>query len=171
MKPIIQFATELASRIHKGQKRNNGSDYTEGHLIPVRDIVHQRFYPTIDINTPVVDKNTVTICGAVLHDGPEDTDFVERDIVQEFITAGYFPNEVHYLAKHLYYILVSLNKHNWGSYVRFIDHIDTTIYAKQVKIADLIHNLSDLKAGSLRDKYQLSLRILQNRITDDILSI
>ena len=36
--------------------------------------------------------------------------------------------------------------------------------AIRVKLADLEHNLSDLKKGSLRDKYQLTQHILEEEL-------
>ena len=49
----------------------------------------------------------------------------------------------------------------YDRYVRFIRENE---YSRIVKIADLKHNMSDLKKGNLLAKYELTLAVLEYRI-------
>jgi len=55
-----------------------------------------------------------------------------------------------------------LNKNNYSSYLEFTLAAKENYYARLVKIADIIHNLSDLTKGSMKEKYELALYILNN---------
>ena len=49
------------------------------------------------------------------------------------------------------------------NYKDYILQIKEDEIATKVKLADLRHNLSDLKNGSMRDKYLLALHILKEK--------
>lgn len=66
-----------------------------------------------------------------LHDVLEDTDVTAQDLLDRGIPE--------------HYILA----------------VKDDLYAREVKIADIKHNLSDLKAGSMKQKYELALYILE----------
>ena len=59
--------------------------------------------------------------------------------------------------------LYSLDKNNYENYRDFTLAARSYVWARIVKIADITHNLSDLKKkGSMKDKYLLALHILEN---------
>jgi len=58
--------------------------------------------------------------------------------------------------------LHNLNKNNYDNYRDFVITARSYNISRIVKIADIKHNLSDLKKGSLKDKYLLALHILEN---------
>ncbi len=152
MKPITQFALELATEYHKGQKRKDGKDYIT-HPIAVAEILEARHM------TPNSFANELILVAGLAHDISEDCNVTEEEIVNKFIEAGYFSAASH-PAHSIYSMLIALNKNRFDSYGEYITNLIDKSYAKKVKIADLTHNLSDLKPGSLRDKYELALYIL-----------
>ncbi len=171
MKPILEFALEIATEAHKGQKRRDGKDYIT-HPIEVVSILESRYM------TQNVEKNYCILCAGALHDVEEDQGIAAQDIVDKFRVAGYFefasPQYVNLLET-----LKLLNKNNYGSYFEYIKALILTDFEKQtlpnhalmktdvarrVKLADLTHNLSDLKPGSLRDKYELAKYILEKSL-------
>ncbi len=166
MKPITQFALELATEYHKGQKRKDGKDYIT-HPIAVAGIAESLYM------TQSAEKNILIIVAAFLHDCEEDCNVASKDIANRFVFDGYFGNgSLTY--DRLIHTLKLLNKDNYSSYANYIqgmvmpnsdaafheDYLWRVDVARRVKIADLTHNLSDLKPGSLRDKYELALYIL-----------
>ena len=153
MKPITQFALELATEYHKGQKRRDGKDYIT-HPIAVAELVKQNY--SLDKNSLFYD---MTVCAAYLHDSEEDCNITAREIVSKFLEVGYYSIED---TREVIFrnTLESLNKNNFATYTEYIKNIASTQLAREVKIADQTHNLSDLKPGSLRDKYELALYIL-----------
>ena len=167
-KPILQFALELATEAHKGQKRKDGKDYIT-HPIEVGNIIKRSVTNSPDIYDidaiyTIEDHGALRIILAYLHDGAEDNKaFTEEYIVDKFIQAGYI-KKYSELANEFYTNLFALNKDNFGSYKDYICNLrsETLWQAKSVKLADIEHNLSDLKPGSLRDKYELAQFILLN---------
>ena len=57
-----------------------------------------------------------------------------------------------------------LSKKSGESYKDFILRVCENKDAMQVKMADIKHNLSDLKKGSMKDKYELSLWIIEKHL-------
>jgi (p)ppGpp synthase/HD superfamily hydrolase len=60
--------------------------------------------------------------------------------------------------------LQRMNKHNFPTYLEFILASMENLLSYFAKEGDLTHNVSDLGKGSLREKYVLSLHIIQNKI-------
>lgn len=56
--------------------------------------------------------------------------------------------------------LLLLTRREDEAYDEFIVRAMSNPATRAVKIADIRHNLSDLKPGSLRDKYRLALRLM-----------
>ena len=95
-----------------------------------------------------------TIC-ALLHDVVEDTEYTFNDI----LNMG-FPQEV-------IDVLMLLTHEEGVPYMEYVEKISVNPIAKQVKLADLIHNsdltrlnIIDEKALARVDKYQKAINIL-----------
>ena len=134
MKEKMNFenALILATKYHKGQKRWGGEPYIT-HPIAVAGK-----FKSEDIKIV-----------AILHDMIEDTEMT----ISRLYVLGY-PQKIVYP--------ISLLTHKKPqSYLNYILKIKTNIIARNVKIEDIKHNLSDLKDGSMKDKYQLALHILE----------
>lgn len=130
---LINLAKEIATEAHKEQKR------------------WDKITPYI-IHPETVARNCITpdcIVAAWLHDVIEDTDLTYDDL------------EAKGIPRRITQIIAYLTKIRDESYAEYIFNIKTDPAATEVKIADLKHNLSDLKKGSMRDKYELALRILE----------
>jgi len=131
MIPTFDDALKLAIKCHKNQKRWNGDNYII-HPIAVAE--------TLTGNAKIV---------AILHDVIEDTDMT----IKKLKALGY-PEDI---TRSL-----SILTHNPNvSYLQYILLIKYNKIAIKVKIKDIEHNLSDLKDGCRRDKYQLALQILK----------
>jgi len=85
---------------------------------------------------------------AWLHDTLEDTQVTEADLKE-------FPMEVIFGVK-------CLTRKPSENYLDMILRVKASDFVIPVKIADLKHNLLNLKEGSLRDKYLLALYILEH---------
>lgn len=134
-------AVDIARRAHKGQTRWNGSDYFENHCVPVSEM--------LDDYTKVII--------AVLHDVKEDCDPTYWDEIvaamPDFIVAP----------------LALLCHDKAESYAVYIQRVALHPDAIHVKLADLTHNLSDLKSDSAaskqrRDKYLLAKLYLMEKL-------
>jgi (p)ppGpp synthase/HD superfamily hydrolase len=141
MKKEIEFAESLAKEYHKGQKRFDGSDYIT-HLQGVVNLVDK--------------KHNGIVIVAWLHDILEDTPMTADKLAELGIR------------KDLIDSIVAITKKEDETYLDYILRCSKNLFAKEVKIADLKHNLSNLKKGSMRDKYILALYILENRTSNNI---
>jgi len=131
----LKLAEEISKEYHKGQKRLDGSDYFL-HLQGVADLM-----PEEAIGLKIV---------AWLHDILEDTPMIKEKLLKLGFDEGLIKS------------VVVITREKGGNYLNYILRCSKDEIAREVKIADLTHNLSNLKKGSLRDKYLLSLYILEN---------
>ncbi len=168
MKPILEFALDIAREAHKGQKRRDGKAYIT-HPIAVVRILEENYMT----QNPL--KNTLILCAGYLHDLAEDCNITEQDIADNLVFNGGFA----YMSEdyvNLIAVLKLLNKNHYQSYAQYIQGFiasdldkkcmnDNFLMrydvARRVKLADLTHNVSDLKPGSQRDKYELAKYILE----------
>ena len=134
MKDFIQ-CLEIAKEAHKGQTRWNGESY----------IIHPLF-----VATQFTDERLK--CIAILHDVIEDTNCDKEMLYAKGVRGD------------IVAIVDVLSRRTGESYKDFILRICEVKSAIMVKIEDLKHNLSDLKAGSMRDKYELALFILETHL-------
>jgi len=128
-----EIAKQIATKAHKGQKRWDGKPY-----ITHPEAVASNF------------DDEVLKSIAWLHDVVEDT-----DIDLTTLACKNFPG-------YIIYAIDKLTRKKDETYLDFILRVKTDENATAVKIADINHNLSDLKEGSLKDKYRLALYILEN---------
>ena len=151
-------ALEFATKAHEGQFRNNSRLPYITHPIAVAEIGEKLsksitfgewdLYNCIFINDhqDFFDRLYV-VC--ILHDTVEDCDITLKDVYQEF---GSEVEEAVY----------NLTKRKGENYLEAILRAKSNIYSRITKISDNIHNMSDLKEGTLKDKYRLSKYILEN---------
>ena len=130
----IKTIKRIAIEAHRGQKRWNGDNY----------ITHP-----IRISETMTDD--ITKAAALLHDVLEDTNINIQDLLDRGVS-----NEVVDIVK-------ILTKAKNQRYVIYIDAIKQNKHATIVKIGDLKDNLSDVKSGSMKDKYELALYILERQ--------
>ena len=169
MKPILEFALEIATEAHKGQKRKDGQGYIT-HPIAVYEIL-KKSYPAESVNfleqMTIIDEKTyakhdcLMLIAALWHDIAEDTSICEESLVDKLVDDRYI-HKYSYTSVNLQTILKTLNKNYYGSYLEYILEVSAINGAREVKLADLQHNLSDLKPGSLRDKYMMAKYMLEN---------
>lgn len=125
----IALAKEIATRAHAGQKRWGGEPYIT-HPDNVAHYVKQFRDEYIIV--------------AWLHDVVEDTtvtlDDLRKDFSDEVVNA-----------------VDAITKRDYETYARYIERVAENDIAREVKIADIKHNLQSLKKGSMKDKYVLAL--------------
>ena len=127
----LKIAEQIAREVHRKQKRSDGKDYIT-HPKAVADSLG-------DIECKIV---------AWLHDVIEDTDISLKDLLEKGIP------------QNLVDVINCLSRRTGENYKDYILQISKNKIATKVKIADLRHNLSNLKNGSMKDKYLLALHIL-----------
>jgi (p)ppGpp synthase/HD superfamily hydrolase len=138
---MIERAKELAERVHAKQTRWDGSPYIE----------HPRRVAESVMNSGYMDE---IIAIGWMHDAIEDAD--DSDVIRSEIKAN-FNNEV-------YSALIALTHNKSDTYAQYIKVVGTNVHAICVKIADLKDNLSDLKDGQRKQKYELALMYLEEKL-------
>lgn len=153
IKDIKFRALEFASKAHSGQTRKySGLPYIN-HPIAVASIAAETFRGECndDAYSGILDDADTIFVVALLHDTIEDcADVTFGKIEDEFGTE---------IATHVR----ALTKVEGENYLDGILRARRNAITKAVKIADLIHNMSDLPPGTQRDKYDMALYILQSR--------
>ena len=150
---IIQKAIFFAQNTHQGQKRKDGKEYFT-HVAAVADIVTMDWFRLIPREAQDVwnQYKDHVIAAAYLHDTIEDCGVTRQQLINEgfsVMTAE---------------IVESLSRKTDETYFDFIMRIRGSgafaVGIAAVKLADLEHNMSDLKEGSLKDKYRFAQYIL-----------
>ena len=125
-------ALELATKYHEGQKRlKSGLDYII-HPIAVADKFNNENYKIV----------------SVLHDVVEDTEMTIEGLI-DLGFKGYIVNAIDLLTKK-----------KDQNYLQYLMRLKENEMARDVKVEDIKHNLSDLERGNMKDKYLLALYIL-----------
>lgn len=173
MNDIVEHFDSLAELWHrtrtkdgKPQCRWDGSPYIE-HPRAVARIAIERYerYLALKSNSnKIISPDLMMPWFAPLlkvvaknHDILEDTNVTPAEIEAEL---NLFKKE--YPVERVLPALQLLNKHNYANYAVFVVGVldSKNFLAIFPKIADITHNLSDVKEGSMADKYRLSLYIL-----------
>jgi (p)ppGpp synthase/HD superfamily hydrolase len=124
---------EFATKAHAGQYRRDGvTEY----------ITHCKAVAANFEETSMAYKL------AILHDVLEDTKYVSSDL----INAG--------IEEEVVWFLQLLNKKMYSSYENYIEHVSKYETTKKVKIADILHNLSDKPNEKQVKKYAKALQKL-----------
>jgi (p)ppGpp synthase/HD superfamily hydrolase len=137
---------------HAGQKRWDGGDYFSNHLVPVAKAAFQKVRGLSGID--FCEKAYFVGLG---HDLLEDTTATYEDIVK--MSSLEVADAISTLTK--------------AEYVSYKDYIlsiakSKNLLAKVVKLSDLEHNMSDLKKGSMKDKYELSHYIISMSLIEQV---
>ena len=136
----IKLAWKIANRAHRKQKRYNGQPYIN-HIKEVVSILEK-----MEINAL---ENEHIIVGAILHDVVEDGGQKYENIIEEE-----FNNKVIQLVQ-------DLTHRGFTTYNEYIRKIRfSTSGAIVVKIADMIHNLTETPTKKQREKYGKYLPLL-----------
>lgn len=130
----VRKALNLAQKAHWGQRRWGGEPYIT-HPIAVANLVE-------GVRDVVV---------ALLHDVVEDTPTTLDDLR----AMGF--HKVTVLA------VDAITKRDGEDYLEYLDRVMQNSIASLVKLADLHHNLSNMKKGSMRDKYRLADRMIREK--------
>jgi (p)ppGpp synthase/HD superfamily hydrolase len=150
---MIKAAHEIATAGHAGQKRKDGKPYIT-HPEAVADIVDQEFHSLMpnseaarNIWSPL---KSYVIAAALLHDVIEDT----------FITSEYLRNAgMPVMVVEMVYMVTKRPGETYFDFIMRL-HDSGHVGAKIVKLADLRHNMSDLKEGAMKDKYRFAEYLL-----------
>lgn len=133
-----ELAASIATKAHKGQTRWDKT-------IPY--ITHPQAVARALIQTGYRDEDYVA--AAWLHDVIEDTDVTAQDLRDQGVDPGIVD------------AVVILSKTPNVSYLDYILTVGGHWIARVVKMEDIRHNMSDLKNGSMKQKYELALYILE----------
>lgn len=147
---LIEKAKTFARMAHKGQKRFNGGDYFDCHCLVVGDYVLNNIHNIIPkcswkycLQPEVFD---CIVSAGYLHDVLEDTKYNLDD----------FP----LIVRGIVQSLTRKKNENYFDYILSINDVGS----RAIKIADLRCNMSDLKEGSMKDKYRFAEYILLEQI-------
>lgn len=130
----IDKAKEIAERIHKNDKRWNGSPYIK--------------HPEAVANIVKLDNGKIV---AWIHDCIED--HPESLSLIDLQKEGFSDEILHAIS--------AITKGNEENYLQYILRVSNNKLAIIVKMADIVHNCQDIKAGSMKDKYMLAYYLLE----------
>jgi (p)ppGpp synthase/HD superfamily hydrolase len=141
LQTLVTRAHQVAKEAHRGQKRNDGKTAYITHPEAVAErLGHPQLRP---------------LC--LLHDVIEQTPFTEKQLREDF--PAWIADRV-----------MLLTRQPGVSYADYILQTGADWACRSVKRADLEHNMADLKAGSLLDKYAMALLVLSLFDTTETLS-
>lgn len=151
MKTIDEFAKELSHKLHANQKRNDGVTPYTVHT----DYVSANCVKYFTGQEPLTEK-VIRILKSIgdSHDILEDVDITES----ELLDVGKEYGQDWEVVVHCVRLLSRFSKSD--SIIDYLSAIKNCPATRAVKLADLEHNLSDLKPGNLRDKYLLCRHFL-----------
>jgi (p)ppGpp synthase/HD superfamily hydrolase len=135
IKKEIAVAKSIAEEAHKDDKRRGGAPYMEHVNAVVAGTVSERAKPAAYVHD-------------VMEDHPErynEIVLLERGLSEETVRAA---------------TLLNKNVHSDMSYEDYIRLVKTNPIAREVKLSDIRHNLSDSPSEKQILKYEKALQIL-----------
>lgn len=144
LEKVLKFATDA----HEGQFRKYGNNvpYITHPIAVANIVVHYKSVESVN------DAEIVTAI-AYLHDVLEDTDTTYNQLDRFILYATNFnydlTNKIMVAVR-----LLTKSKHNFNL-INYLDDIRQNKYALMIKLADLEHNMSDLKDQKKLDYYKL----------------
>jgi len=142
---VLVFATKK----HEGQVRKFTGEPYINHPIAVADLVVKEV--TQMDYCPLINPIEVYKSVAYLHDVLEDTQTNEQEL-WEFLSSII---EDTFDKNSIYKNIKRLTRRNDMNIIDYLKNVKLSIISTRVKLADLQHNMSDLKPGNLLDKYNL----------------
>lgn len=151
---VVERALEIATKGHAGVFRwDRKTPYIEHPKAVAEYALNMNDQFGLSLNPELL------YVSCILHDLVED---VEVYLDQEDkLAAEVYTDSVSQWGR-LKDILWRLNKHRHADYLAFVLAAKANPYARVVKVADITHNLSNLTKGSMKEKYELALYILQS---------
>jgi len=138
MTKLTDLAAAIATEAHKGQTRwDKRTPYISHPAAVARAMIQDNW-----------SEDYVAV--AWLHDVIEDT-----SVTAEQLLAAGIPGDIVQSVE-------TISKKDGQSYLDYILDVRHDNLAREVKIEDIRHNMSDLKKGSMRQKYELAIYILEN---------
>ncbi len=131
------LAARIATEAHEGQTRWDKETPYISHPAAIARVLIKDGYGEEHVAT------------AWLHDVLEDTSLCSADLLNMGVSS-YIVDAV-----------LTLTKRKEESYLDYILNVSGHPVAREVKMADIRHNMSDLKPGSMYQKYELALYILE----------
>lgn len=153
--PTFKEMYVVASEIHKDQKRSNGKEYmthVDEVIINTLEFCMREFFSD--------EETDLYLTVAAMHDTVEDhpdkisLDSIRRKLEEMKVYCERIDRIIHGID--------SITKKPKGQepYHEYVKRVLSSRIATRVKIADLTHNMSDLKPGNMLDKYHLTKWIL-----------
>ena len=137
MTELTDLAARIATKAHKGQTRwDKTIPYITHPQAGARSLIEAGYGEDF-------------VAAAWLHDVIEDTDVTKQHLFLEGVDAQVID------------AVVALSKTEGVSYLDYILGVCGNDIARVVKMHDLRHNMSDLKPGSMKQKYELAFYILE----------
>lgn len=138
MTKLTDLAAQIATDAHKGQTRwDKRTPYISHPAAIARAMIQDKWSEDY-------------IAVAWLHDVIEDTSVTAEQLLAAGIPADIVQS------------VETISKKDGQSYLEYILDVRQDDLAREVKIEDITHNMSDLKKGSMRQKYELAIYILEN---------
>ena len=138
MTKLTDLAAQIATDAHKGQTRwDKRTPYISHPAAIARAMIQDKWSEDY-------------IAVAWLHDVIEDTSVTAEQLLAAGIPADIVQS------------VETISKKDGQSYLEYILDVRQDNLAREVKIEDITHNMSDLKKGSMRQKYELAIYILEN---------
>jgi (p)ppGpp synthase/HD superfamily hydrolase len=158
MKNLIKIARQWVKKHDEGGQTRWGGEPYSSHPIAVADIamnVLQEDMIRIFYNVDQEFRDKVFII-SLLHDIWEDRKYTKvtmEELIESF-------------GEDIVKSIVEVSKQEGEEYYDFILRISKSkdIFAIVVKMADLQHNLMDIKRGSMKDKYRFALHFLRSNL-------
>lgn len=138
-----QLAKDLAERAHKGQTRWDKKTPYITHPAAIVEAIKSKY--------SWAGETLHMLCAvAWLHDVVEDTDVTLKNLKELGFDEIVIEN------------VDAITKKNHEEYYQYLKRISEYYIASVVKIEDITHNLTNLKKGSMRDKYLLAIEYLKD---------
>lgn len=159
---LVKLSLEIATKYHAGQTRWDKNIPYINHPIKVSEIAAE-IYPKFYGNCDSLDKLIVK-CVGLLHGVLEDCNVTHEQLYLELVDGECdYNNQRIALAIIENVRAITKNPEKLvETYLEYILRVKSLPYSRIVKIADITHNSSDLKPGSMKDKYSLAKYILEN---------
>ncbi len=162
--PIFRAIYPICAEAHKDQKRKDGKPY----MTHVDAVIEGCLKAKACIGFSDIKSIDMILSAAAAHDVLEDQPdkvtlkelvhiFAKSAIMYEPIRVRLFEDAVQKLSKKLNGIKT------YKDYADYVSNVKLNEISRIVKIADLKHNMSDLSDGNLKEKYQLTLAVLEGR--------
>jgi (p)ppGpp synthase/HD superfamily hydrolase len=147
---MVELADAVAESAHHNQTRNDGETAYITHPRAVADIAISMYRSTSRPGKLPLDETYIRQV-ALLHDVIEDTHVTASDLEDQ----GFCETVIR--------AVLAITKHpvkGCEDYLTYLKRVKSNEYARLVKLADLAHNMSDLRPGNMLDKYVLARHFL-----------